>query len=81
MDMDFAPISILVLLLVGMLLSLFVLGWLIVREASGFKGPSKVFLEKYRRSMREHPEMRGVKPDEKLLVADLSQLTLEDIDQ
>ncbi len=57
-----------------MLLSLLALSWLIVHETSGYKGPSKVYAEKYKRDAMQHPEMREVSPDEKLLIVNLSKV-------
>ena len=71
----FAPSSILILVtfLMGMLLSLLAVGWLILSEKSGYKGPSKVLSEQYKRSVMRHPEVREIQPGEPLLVADLTK--------
>ncbi len=65
-------ISILLVILVGMAISLVVLSWFIISESAGYKGPSKVISEKYKRSFNQHPEMRGVQEIDDLLIFDPS---------
>ncbi len=68
------PISLLVFVFLGMVASLAALSLMIIREKSGYKGPSKVIAERYKKSVMRHPEMSGVKDARKLLVVDLSKL-------
>ena len=76
----FTPLKIFLILFFGMTLSLIVLAWLIVSENFGYKGPSKVFSEKFKRSIMRHPEMRDVNPDEELFFANFTKSDGSDSD-
>ncbi len=70
------PISILLYILIGMVFSLLTLSWMIVQEVSGYKGPSKVLSEQYKRSAQQHPEMREANDSQELLIFDANKFRI-----
>ncbi len=54
-------------ILIGLVIALVISSFLIITESAGYKGPSKVWIEKYKRSFKQHPEMRHVEKHETLL--------------
>ncbi len=75
MQLQGDPISVLLYIFFGMVLSLLGVSFFIILEKSGYKGPSKVFAEKFKRKISQHPEMQGTKIEDELLF-----VRLEDVD-